>query len=122
MVETGAEACVKSSESESRKCDLFSVRDRRGGSSTVGSVLITLAMRCNSAVIDAAGSERYLGGTKAAISTRRCTFAPTRRAVAICGIDGGKTEAAASGRLADIRQVSKVRGSRLGSNGSDNTW
>ncbi len=70
----------------------------------MGSVLITLAMRCNRAVRDAAGSlsEGYLGGTKAAGFARRCTLASTPRAVAICGIDGDKTGPATSGRLADM--------------------
>jgi len=107
-VEAEAEASVtgKSSESESQSLSesatcFPSLETEDGGSNApVGSVLITLATRYNRAVRDVAGSERYQGGTKAVRFTR-CTFASTPRAVAICVIDGDKTEAAASGRLAD---------------------
>lgn len=107
-VETEAVACVKSSESESESESLSDIAtcfpleaDDGGSSAPMGSMLISLAMRCNRAVRDAVGSEGYLGGTKAVRFARRCTFASTARAIAICGIDGDKTEADASGKLAD---------------------
>ena len=122
-LETDVDPCVRSSESESESLSAIAIcfpleTDEDGGSSAIGGrVLIILAMRCSRAVRDAAGREGYLGGTKAARFARRCTFASTPSSFAIVG---DKTEADASGRLAD-RWVSEARGSRLGSKGSDNT-
>ena len=102
-MEADADPCVKSSESESESLSAIAIRfpletDDGGSSAIAGRVLIILAMRCSRDVRDAAGSEGYLGGTKAARFARRCTFASTPSSFAIVG---DKTEAAASGRLAD---------------------
>ena len=112
-LQTDADLYIKSSESLSGIVTCFLLEADNGGSSAaVGRVLIVRAMRCGSAVRDAAGSEGYLGDTRLPYS-QDAPFASTASSVALCAIDGDKTEAAASERLQDRQAIeARSQGSR----------
>jgi len=109
--------CVDSSESESLSdsatCFPATV-DGLGPRAAIGRLLMTAAKRLKRVIREAEGSVAYLGGAKAAMFARRCTFSSVPRAEYS---DGDNTEAAVRGRLAE-NCVNEVRGKRLGRRGS----
>jgi hypothetical protein len=74
---------------------------------------MTAAKRLKRVIREAEGSVTYLGGAKAAMFARRCTFSSTPRAELS---DGDNTEVAVRGRLAE-NCVNEARGNRLGRRG-----
>lgn len=77
---------------------------------------MTAAKRFKRVVRDAGESVVYLGGAKAAIFARRCTFSSTPRTEISREIDGDSTKALVSARLAE-KFVKEVSGNRLGRRG-----
>src|SRR5713226_47869 len=111
--------CVNSSESESpsESATCFPAAiDRLGPRAPIGRLLMTAAKSFKSVMRDAGGSVAYLGGKKAAMFARRCTFSSTLRTEISREIDGDSTEAAVRGRLAE-NCVNEARGNRLGRRG-----
>jgi hypothetical protein len=111
--------CVGSSESESLSdsatCFPAAV-DRLGPRAPFGRLFMTAAKRLKRFIREAEGSVAYLGGAKAAMFARRCTFSSTPR---MDFNDGDNTEAAVRGRLAE-NSVNDSRGNRLGRSGRVN--
>jgi len=108
--------CVDSSESvslsDSETCFPVAV-ERLGLRAPIGRLLMTAAKRLKRVIREAEGSVAYLGGAKAAMFARRCTFSSTPRTEFS---DGDNTEAAVRGRLAE-NCFNDSRGNRLGRRG-----
>jgi hypothetical protein len=106
-----------SSESLSDSATCFpTAEDELGPSTLLGTLLMTAPKRCKRVSRDVEGSVVYLGGAKAAMFARRCTFSSTPRTEMNREIDGDNTLAAVSDRLAE-NCVKEVRGNRLGRRG-----